>query len=300
MFCHGGRHPPGGSRWAGCRRTCRSFGTGARAARARARRGPGAVAVDATLGLGGHAEALLAAHPRLRLVGLDRDPEALRLAGERLAPFADRISLHHAVYDEIAGRARRGSASTRVDGVLFDLGVSSLQLDEAERGLRLRAGRAAGHADGPDRGTTAADVVNSYSVAELTRVLREYGEERFARRIARSIVASARGGADHVVGAGWSSWSGTRSRPRPGVPAATRPSAPSRRCGSRSTASWRRWRRRCRPPSTRSRSAAGSWCCPTTRWRTGSSSGRSPTGPGTRRRPGCRCRCRGARRRCGC
>jgi 16S rRNA (cytosine1402-N4)-methyltransferase len=146
---------------------------------------PGAVAVDATLGLGGHAEALLAAYPGLRVVGIDRDPEALRLAGARLAPYRERVSLHRAVYDEIPA-VLAAAGTERVDGVLFDLGVSSLQLDEARRGFAYAQ-------DGPldmrmsDTGPTAADVVNGYSVDELTRVLRVYGEERFARRIAQSI-----------------------------------------------------------------------------------------------------------------
>ena len=147
---------------------------------------PGAVAVDTTLGLGGHAEALMAAHPGLRLVGIDRDPEALRLAGARLAPFGERVSLHRAVYDSLPD-VLNGAGVARVDGVLFDLGVSSLQLDEARRGFAYAQ-------DAPldmrmsSAGASAADVVNGYPVDELTRVLREYGEERFARRIAQSIV----------------------------------------------------------------------------------------------------------------
>jgi 16S rRNA (cytosine1402-N4)-methyltransferase len=146
---------------------------------------PGAVAVDATLGLGGHSLALLAAHPGLRVIGIDRDPEALRLAGARLAAYQERVSLHRAVYDEIPAVLDAAGVS-RVDGVLFDLGVSSLQLDETRRGFAYSQ-------DAPldmrmsDTGATAADVVNGYSVDELTRVLRDYGEERFARRIAQSI-----------------------------------------------------------------------------------------------------------------
>jgi 16S rRNA (cytosine1402-N4)-methyltransferase len=147
---------------------------------------PGAVAVDATLGLGGHSAALLAAHPELRLIGIDRDPEALRLAASRLSSFADRVSLHQAVYDEIP--AVLGAAGvSRVDGVLFDLGVSSLQLDETRRGFSYSQ-------DAPldmrmsSSGPTAAEVVNEYSEDELTRILREYGEERWARRIAQFIV----------------------------------------------------------------------------------------------------------------
>jgi len=145
-----------------------------------------AVVVDTTLGLGGHAAALLAAHPRLTLVGLDRDPQALALAGRRLVAFADRTHLVHAVYDRIADvLAELGLA--RVDGVLFDLGVSSLQLDADERGFSYSRDAALDMRMDPTRGLTAADVLNTYPVPELARVLREYGEERFASRIAAAV-----------------------------------------------------------------------------------------------------------------
>ena len=148
---------------------------------------PGAVAVDATLGLAGHAEALLAAHPGLRLVAIDRDPEALRLAGARLAPFGERVALHQAVYDSLpAVLAAAGVA--RVDGVLFDLGVSSLQLDEDDRGFAYRVDAPLDMRMDQSQGRTAANVLNEYDVDELIHILRTYGEERFARRIAQSIV----------------------------------------------------------------------------------------------------------------
>jgi 16S rRNA (cytosine1402-N4)-methyltransferase len=146
-----------------------------------------AVLVDATLGLGGHAAALLAAHPRLTLVGLDRDPQALALAGRRLVAFADRTHLVHAVYDRIADVLGELGLS-RVDGVLFDLGVSSLQLDADERGFSYARDADLDMRMDPDRGPTAADVLNTYPAAELARVLREYGEERFAARIASAVV----------------------------------------------------------------------------------------------------------------
>ena len=149
--------------------------------------GPSAVAVDATLGLGGHAHALLTAHPRLRLVGIDRDPEALRLAESRLAAFADRVSLHQAVYDELPA-VLSSAGLARVDGVLFDLGVSSLQLDEARRGFAYAQDAPLDMRMDPSGGLTAEEVVNSYPVEELARVLRDYGEERFARRIAAAVV----------------------------------------------------------------------------------------------------------------
>ena len=145
-----------------------------------------AVLVDATLGLGGHAAALLAAHPRLTLVGLDRDPQALALAGRRLVAFSDRTHLVHAVYDRIADVLGE-LGLPRVDGVLFDLGVSSLQLDATERGFSYSRDADLDMRMDPDRGQTAADVLNTYPVPELARVLREYGEERFASRIATAI-----------------------------------------------------------------------------------------------------------------
>jgi 16S rRNA (cytosine1402-N4)-methyltransferase len=148
---------------------------------------PGAVAVDATLGLGGHASALLTAHPELRLVGIDRDPEALRMAGERLAGFGDRVSLHQAVYDEIPA-VLADAGVPRVDGVLFDLGVSSLQLDEARRGFAYAQDAPLDMRMDPTGGMTAEDVVNTYAAGDLARVLREFGEERFAGRIAAAVV----------------------------------------------------------------------------------------------------------------
>jgi 16S rRNA (cytosine1402-N4)-methyltransferase len=146
-----------------------------------------AVLVDATLGLGGHAAALLAAHPRLTLVGLDRDPQALALAGRRLVAFSDRTHLVHAVYDRIA-EVLGELGLPRVDGVLFDLGVSSLQLDADERGFSYARDADLDMRMDPGGGPTAADVLNTYPAAELARVLREYGEERFAARIASAVV----------------------------------------------------------------------------------------------------------------
>jgi 16S rRNA (cytosine1402-N4)-methyltransferase len=152
--------------------------------------GPGGrdpVHVDATLGMGGHAEAMLTAHPRLRLVGLDRDTTALERAGRRLAPFGDRVTLAHAVYDELP-EVLAGLAIARVEGVLFDLGVSSPQLDEAERGFAYSYDAPLDMRMDRTQRLTAAEVVNTYPAGELARILREYGEERFARRIATAIV----------------------------------------------------------------------------------------------------------------
>jgi 16S rRNA (cytosine1402-N4)-methyltransferase len=147
---------------------------------------PGAVLVDATLGLGGHSERLLAAAPGVRLVGLDRDAEALEVARARLAP-AGRVTLVQAVYDELPQiLARLGLAEAHA--VLFDLGVSSMQLDQPERGFAYSQDTPLDMRMDRSRGITAADVVNTYPAAELARILREYGEERFARRIAQAVV----------------------------------------------------------------------------------------------------------------
>ena len=145
-----------------------------------------AIVVDATLGLGGHAEALLAAHPQLTLVGLDRDPTALSRSGERLARFATRTHLVHAIYDRMPEVLDR-LGLPGVDGVLFDLGVSSMQLDVAERGFAYARDAPLDMRMDPDEGVTAAEVVNTYPVPRLARVLREYGEERFALRVAQAI-----------------------------------------------------------------------------------------------------------------
>jgi len=145
---------------------------------------PGPI-VDATLGAGGHAAALLDALPDHTLIGVDRDDEALALAGEALARFGDRVTLRRVNFDEMGQLGLGG-----VSGVLFDLGVSSMQLDDPERGFSYRG-------DGPldmraDRrqSLTAADVVNGYDQAALARVLARHGEERFAGRIARAVVSA--------------------------------------------------------------------------------------------------------------
>lgn len=146
-----------------------------------------AVVVDATVGLGGHAEALLAAHPDLTLLGLDRDRHALALSADRLSAYSPRVRLVHAVYDAMpAVLADAGFGF--VDGVLFDLGVSSMQLDLPERGFAYARDAPLDMRMDPSTGQTAADVVNGYSAGALARILREYGDERFAARIARAIV----------------------------------------------------------------------------------------------------------------
>ena len=146
-----------------------------------------AVLVDATLGLGGHAEAVLGRIQLARVVGIDRDPDALATAGERLAPYGDRFTGVHAVYDEIPDVLDRLGMDV-VDAVLFDLGVSSMQLDLPERGFAYSTDAPLDMRMDGTTGPTAADVLNTYDASQLTRVLRDYGEERFARKIAAAIV----------------------------------------------------------------------------------------------------------------
>jgi len=148
---------------------------------------PGSVYVDGTLGMGGHAQAVLERCPNARLVGIDRDHEALALAGERLAAWGDRVTLVHAVYDEVA-EVVADLGIAEVQAALFDLGVSSLQLDEADRGFAYSHDAPLDMRMDQSRGLTAAEVLNSYEAADLERILREYGEERFARKIAAAIV----------------------------------------------------------------------------------------------------------------
>jgi len=147
--------------------------------------GPGLL-VDATVGLGGHAEALLRAEPGFQLVGLDRDPQALARAGERLQPFSDRVQLVEETFDRLPLVLRRLGLGAPV-AVLADIGCSSLQLDSAERGFSFSS-------DGPldmrmgGAGPTAAELLEQAEWEELVRILRDYGEERRARAVARAIV----------------------------------------------------------------------------------------------------------------
>ncbi|MGN6780153.1 MAG: 16S rRNA (cytosine(1402)-N(4))-methyltransferase RsmH [Marmoricola sp.] len=148
---------------------------------------PGAVLVDATLGLGGHSEAVLRELPAVRVVGIDRDRHALERAGRRLAPHADRTTLVQAVYDEIPDVLGDLGISA-AHAVLFDLGVSSMQLDVRERGFAYAEDAPLDMRMDDTAGLTAADVLNTYDARDLARVLRDYGEEKFARQIARAVV----------------------------------------------------------------------------------------------------------------
>ncbi|WP_028658816.1 16S rRNA (cytosine(1402)-N(4))-methyltransferase RsmH [Nocardioides insulae] len=145
------------------------------------------VLIDGTTGHGGHSEAVLDRFPHVRVIGIDRDPSALALAGDRLARFGERWTGVHAVYDEIPDVLSAQSLDA-VAAVLFDLGVSSMQLDQRQRGFAYAEDAPLDMRMDPTTGPTAADVLNSYPAAELTRVLRNYGEEKFARKIAAAVV----------------------------------------------------------------------------------------------------------------
>jgi len=147
---------------------------------------PQGLLIDATVGGGGHSAALLEANAGLRLLGLDRDPDALAAAGVRLAPFGDRVTLRRARFDAMADFV----ANMAVTAVLFDLGVSSPQLDRPERGFSYRFGGPLDMRMDPAGGLTAGDVVNTYAVDRLAALFRANGEGRFASRIARAIVAA--------------------------------------------------------------------------------------------------------------
>ncbi|WP_407318209.1 16S rRNA (cytosine(1402)-N(4))-methyltransferase RsmH [Isoptericola halotolerans] len=150
----------------------------------------GSVLVDCTLGMGGHTEAVLEQVPTARVLGVDRDRQALELASVRLARFGDRFTPVHAVYDEVVDVAAEhaGTADGLVQAVLMDLGVSSLQLDEADRGFAYAQDAPLDMRMDQSRGMTAADVLNTYDERDLARILRVYGEERFAPRVARALV----------------------------------------------------------------------------------------------------------------
>jgi 16S rRNA (cytosine1402-N4)-methyltransferase len=152
--------------------------------------GSGALLIDATLGAGGHSERLLTELPGLKVIGLDRDPSALEIAGARLARFADRFTAVRTRYDGIADALIETGypATGSVDGVLFDLGVSSMQLDRTERGFSYSADAPLDMRMDPDLPLTAAVILNTYDKAALARILREFGDERFAPRIAGFIV----------------------------------------------------------------------------------------------------------------
>jgi 16S rRNA (cytosine1402-N4)-methyltransferase len=145
------------------------------------------IVVDATLGLGGHSEALLEANPNLVLIGIDRDLDAIKKAQSRLAKYENRIHLNHSVFDEIT-EVVKSFGFEKVDGILFDLGVSSMQLDQSERGFSYSHDAPLDMRMDRSTGITASEIVNSYAPGELVRILRTYGEEKFATRIVENII----------------------------------------------------------------------------------------------------------------
>ena len=149
---------------------------------------PGSVFVDGTLGMGGHTEAVLEALPNVTVVGIDRDPQALDLAQQRLSSFGDRFIPFHGEYDQIKEVAKLYGRGGKVDAILLDLGVSSLQLDDPSRGFSYSREADLDMRMDQSHGATAAEILSEASASELARILRDYGEERFAPRIAAAIV----------------------------------------------------------------------------------------------------------------
>jgi 16S rRNA (cytosine1402-N4)-methyltransferase len=145
------------------------------------------VVVDATLGLGGHSEALLESNPNLVLIGIDRDLDAIVKAKNRLAKFENRAKLNHAIFDEIT-EVVNSFGYNKVDGILFDLGVSSMQLDQSDRGFSYSQDAPLDMRMDRSTGITASEIVNTYAPGDLVRILRTYGEEKFATRIVENIV----------------------------------------------------------------------------------------------------------------
>jgi 16S rRNA (cytosine1402-N4)-methyltransferase len=150
---------------------------------------PGSVYVDGTLGLGGHARLILQACPNARLIGIDRDPNALAIAGERLAGFGDRVELYSAIYHELP-QVLDEAGVAGVQAILLDLGLSSLQIDATARGFAYATDAPLDMRMTPTQDLSAATIINTWSEQELARILREFGEERFATRIAAAIVAA--------------------------------------------------------------------------------------------------------------
>ena len=147
------------------------------------------IVVDATLGLGGHSYALLEKFPNLKIIGLDRDLSAIEKSSSRLAKFSDRTTIVHAVYDEMPA-VLKSLGIANVQGILFDLGVSSMQLDQVARGFSYSNDAPLDMRMDQSRGVSAKEVIDSYSRNDLIRIIREYGEERFASRIVDNLIAA--------------------------------------------------------------------------------------------------------------
>ena len=151
------------------------------------------VVVDATLGMGGHARALLLKYPKLKIIALDRDLSAIKVATSNLSDVIDRVVIVHAVYDEISN-VLENLGHKQVDGILFDLGVSSMQLDQADRGFAYSQEAPLDMRMDQSSGLSALDILNTYTYGELVRVIRNYGEEKFATKIADNIIKAREAG----------------------------------------------------------------------------------------------------------
>lgn len=145
------------------------------------------VIMDCTLGLGGHTEALLEKFPTLTIIGIDRDQIALARANERLSHFGERFKSSHAIFDQL-GEVAKSFGFEKINGALFDLGVSSIQLDEVDRGFSYSQDAPLDMRMDRSRGITAAEIVNTYTPGALVKILRTFGEEKFATRIVENIV----------------------------------------------------------------------------------------------------------------
>jgi len=151
---------------------------------------PGGLYVDGTIGAGGHSRGILErSSPDGQLIGIDRDPAALALAGSNLAEFSDRVTLIHGSYVELVSHLNNRNWHT-VDGILIDLGLSTMQLDTPERGFSFRFDAPLDMRFDPDQSFSAADLVNEYTREELAEIIFTYGEEKFSRRIADAIIAN--------------------------------------------------------------------------------------------------------------
>lgn len=228
---------------------------------------PGAVAVDCTLGLAGHSTAFLKASPEARLIGIDRDVEALALATRRMEQegLAERFIPVHAAFDEFAHVLEDRNIDV-VDAVFMDLGLSSLQIDETERGFSYSHDAPLDMRMDVTQPLTARQVLSEYSFADLVRIFRTYGEERFSKQIAREIVR--RRETEPLTTSGQLNRLVDEVVPQAIDLPAIQPSACSKRCVSKSTASWTNSPAPCRRSPTILRSEAAWWWSRTTRWRT--------------------------------
>ncbi|MEI7930808.1 MAG: 16S rRNA (cytosine(1402)-N(4))-methyltransferase RsmH [Actinomycetes bacterium] len=151
------------------------------------------IIIDATLGMGGHSKALLLKYPNLKIIALDRDLSAIKVATDNLSDVIDRIEIVHAVYDELSAVLAKLGIE-KVDGILFDLGVSSMQLDQADRGFAYSQEAPLDMRMDQSSGLSALDILNTYSYGDLVRVIRNFGEEKFATKIADNIIKAREAG----------------------------------------------------------------------------------------------------------